>query len=365
MNIHIVKNAADWKAFHQVPKVIYKNYRHWIEPLREDIEKGYQSLVKLNKPVQCWILKGDNGDLLGRICASINNEENSGISFFECIEDEQAADLLLNTAETFLTNQGAKYIDGPISLTERDKYWGLLTYGFEKPPVFQENYHPPYYKDFFKKRGYEALEKIYTLSGIVKDVPIDRFQKLGQRIRERYGYYVKGISKNNLSESAQSIAKVYNEAFAPSANFSPIQPAVILDMLHEVSLFIDSRICCIAYDGDQPIGFCALLPDLNPFLKGLGGKLTGWRLPVFLARFFFKKQPSIKGIAFGIHPAYQSKGIYPLLVEYMGVPGVLQKYSKIFLATIRADNELMVKTTLNLGVEIERIHQTFRKNPSI
>lgn len=362
MELIQVQNRKDWEDFHQVPKIIYKKFPLWIEPLRADIEKAYQSLVSHNKPVKCWILKGTKGEFLGRICASINNEENSGLSFFECVEDDQAADILFDTAEQFLNTHGAQYIDGPISLTERDKYWGLLTQGFEKSPVFQENYHPPYYLDFFKKRGYVELEKIYTLSARTKDIPMERFKALGSRIRERYGYFVKGISKKNLLDSAKSITSVYNKAFDTSPNFSPIEEEVVFDMLQEVSLFIDSKICCIAYDGQKPIGFCALLPDMNPYIKGLGGKLSGWRLPVFLSKFLCSRKKTIKGVAFGIHPDYQSKGIYALLVEYMGIPEVLEKYTRIFLATIRADNQMMVKTTMNLGVEIERVHLTFRKN---
>jgi GNAT superfamily N-acetyltransferase len=361
MELLQVQNKKDWEDFHKVPKIIYQQYPLWIEPLRADVEKAYQSLKDQNKPVGCWILKGSKGQLLGRICASINNEENSGISFFECVEDQKAADLLFDVAENFLKKQEVKHIDGPISLTERDKYWGLLTHGFDKPPVFQENYQPPYYLNFFKKRGYQELEKIYTLSAQTKDVPLERFKALALRIKERYGYFVKGISKKNLLDSAKSITSVYNKAFESSPNFSPIQPEVVLDMLKEVSLFIDSRICCIAFDGHKPIGFCALLPDMNPFIKGLGGKLSHWRLPVFLGRFLCSRQKTIKGVAFGIDPEYQSKGVYPLLVEYMGIPEVLEKYTRVFLATIRADNQLMVKTTMNLGVEIERIHYTFRK----
>jgi hypothetical protein len=103
------------------------------------------------------------------------------------------------------------------------------------------------------------------------------------------------------------------------------------------------------------------MPDLNPYLKGLNGKVKGWRGLLFYLRFKFATKKSIKGVAFGIVPDYQSKGVYPLMIDFLGTEKLFKKYQKVYLATIRANNDIMVNTTLNLGVRIERVHHTFRK----
>jgi hypothetical protein len=54
---------------------------------------------------------------------------------------------LFEQAEKYLKSKGIKGVDGPVNFGERDKFWGLLIKNFA-PPIFMENYHPPYYRAF-------------------------------------------------------------------------------------------------------------------------------------------------------------------------------------------------------------------------
>ena len=102
-----------------------------------------------------WILT-DNGKDIGRIAAFVirkvlgggATELSAGIGFFECINDQVAANLLFDTGKKWLEDQGATYMDGPINFGRRDKWWGLLTKGFELEPNYQCNYNFPYYTEF-------------------------------------------------------------------------------------------------------------------------------------------------------------------------------------------------------------------------
>ena len=48
--------------------------------------------------------------------------------------------------------------------------------GFNEP-LYQENYHPEYYRAFFENWGFQPYEQILTFRGKVKEVPIQRLQK--------------------------------------------------------------------------------------------------------------------------------------------------------------------------------------------
>ena len=58
-----------------------------------------------------------------------------GIGFFDCIDDQKAADLLFDTAKEWLSQKGMGAMDGPINFGERDRWWGLIVEGFQ-PPLY-------------------------------------------------------------------------------------------------------------------------------------------------------------------------------------------------------------------------------------
>ena len=359
-----ILTRKDWEIFHAVPDRVYHNNPYWIAPLNTDIENGYYKLVKEGVAVQAWVLlDGDNG--IGRISGYVKKNQDDllegGICFFECMQNQQAANLLFDAVEGFFKKEGVHQVDGPVNFGERDQYWGLLTEGFDHSPVFQENYHPPYYRAFFEANNYKPFEKILTLSAPMKDVRMNRFRALARRIRSRSQITFKKLTRDKLEKWAEDITEIYNQTFFNSPYFRIMESATVLKIMKGVQPFIDPDLGCIAYDGDRPVGFCTLMPDLNPYLKGLKGKVHGWRGLLFMLRFKLTDKKNIKGVAFGIIPEYQSKGVYPLLIDFLGTQKLFKKYQKVYLATIRANNEVMVNTTMNLGVQVERVHYTFRK----
>ncbi|MDV7390521.1 hypothetical protein RZS08_04165, partial [Arthrospira platensis SPKY1] len=106
----------------------------------------------------------------------------------------------------------AQVIDGPINFGERDKYWGLLVKGFE-PPLYQENYNPPYYRAFFENWGFQPYEQIFTFRGKVSEVPIARFRAIAERARRRYPFTVVHPEIRNISKYARDFVEIYNASF--------------------------------------------------------------------------------------------------------------------------------------------------------
>ncbi len=162
MTITQVDSKADKKAFLDVARVIYKDDKNWICPLDIDIEAVFDparnNFFQHGKCAR-WILKDDNGELIGRVAAFINDKKaynyeqpTGGMGFFECIDDQEAGFLLFDTAKQWLTANGMKAMDGPINFGENDNFWGLLTEGFV-PASYGMNYNPTYYKAFFDNYG--------------------------------------------------------------------------------------------------------------------------------------------------------------------------------------------------------------------
>ncbi|MEO6820541.1 MAG: hypothetical protein ABI266_07775, partial [Ginsengibacter sp.] len=153
------------KEFLEVPLLIYKNDPNYIRPLDHDILEVFDE--KVNKTfrfgeVMRWILKDDNDNAIGRIAAFVNKkyrnkgdeQKTGGVGFFECVNDQVAADMLFDVAKDWLMKHGMEAMDGPINFGERDRWWGLVVKGF-KPPIYLMNYNPPYYQKLFENYGFK------------------------------------------------------------------------------------------------------------------------------------------------------------------------------------------------------------------
>ena len=371
MELIVVENKKHWRLFHSVLDQVYHQDRNYIYPLRGQIQETFDPVH--NKPAatgqhRCFVLLDDRQKAVGRIAAFIDPAQSpapdrpklGGIGFFECIDQAICARRLFDVATSFLREQGVGIVEGPVNFGERDRYWGLLVKG-SAPPLYQENYHPAYYQDLFLENGFYPFEQILTFKGSTADIPFDRLKAIAKRLHKRYPVEVRPLDLNEIDEFAEGFAAVYNGAFRKYDHFKPIEPDQIASFVRQARMIVDPQLACIAYYDGQPAGFIALYPDINPYLRHARGKLSWWRIPIFLLQNRLAKQKIAKGMGFGIHPDFQSKGIFALLVDYLCSPRNLKLYPDMYLAQIRTHNHEIRSMYDKLGVKVDRVHVTYRK----
>lgn len=371
MKIITVTSKADWQLFHQVPHRVYRDDPNWICPLESDVEGAFdpeKNLAMQRGEAACYVLLDDAGQPAGRVAAFVDHERNEtqehplgGMGFFECIENADYARALFRQAEDFLTERNVAVMEGPVNFGERERFWGLLVKGFD-PPLFQENYQPPYYRPYFEEWGFQPFEQVLTLKGLVDEVPIERFRKISDRIKSKYPVHGELVDMKRLDKYAEDFRYVYNRAFRHFPHFKEISTEQMRELFNQFKPIADTRAITVVYHDNTPAGFCVLLPDIAPYVRFANGRLSMWKLPVFLFKFKTARRRSLKGIAFGIDPAHQRKGLYSIMVDTLYSEYIKTRYPVYYLAGIRAHNEVMVKSTLNLGVQIDRVHLTYRKN---
>ena len=361
MQLIPVNDTITAKQFLQVPVSLYKNDSNWIRPLNNDINEVFD--IKKNKAfrfgeVDRWILKDEEGNLIGRIAAFINekykNKEDDvpvgGIGFFECINNQQAADLLMDNAKHWLIQKGMQAMDGPINFGERDKWWGLVTQGFSEP-LYGMNYNPPYYQTLFENYGFKVFFNQICF-GMHPKTP------LTPKMFERHAPYgaddnftAQHINKKQLKKFAEDFSIVYNKAWAGHGGLKQLSKEQVLVLFKKMKPVMDERIIWFAYHKNEPIAIFVNLPDLNQWFKHLNGKFGLLQKLKFLWFKQFSPNKKFSGIVFGVIPEWQGKGIDAFIVVESAklIQSAAMPYTEYEMQWIGDFNPKMINVAENLG----------------
>ncbi len=167
MQLIEVTNPTLERDFIQANVELNRSNPAYIRPIDKEINEvfdpGFNKAFRSGEIIR-WVLKDTDDRLIGRIAAFVNKKYKNkgddvpvgGVGFFDCINNQEAADMLLDVARHWLSQRGMEAMDGPINFGERDKWWGLLVEGFHEP-LYGMNYNPPYYKDLLENYGFRPF----------------------------------------------------------------------------------------------------------------------------------------------------------------------------------------------------------------
>lgn len=364
-----VKNNKSRKQFLNFPVTLYSNDKNWIQPLNQDIEKIFDSdknkLFKRGGKAVRWILLDGNDQVIGRIAAFINPKYEGkdlvgGIGFFECINDQTAADYLFNQAKDWLQSQGMETMDGPINFGERDQWWGLLIEGFHEP-LYNMNYNLPYYKHLFENYGFKTY-----FNQICFSLPIS--QKLQSKVHDRHkaisddlDFRAEYIDMKNLDKYINDFVTIYNKAWASHGGGKNLSTSQGRQIFNSMKSVIDPKLVWFVYYKDKPVAFWLNIPDLNQYFKHLNGKFGLFHKLKFLWYKTFNKSKRVVGVVFGVVPEWQGKGVDNfMIIEGQKVMRDQLSYTDYEMQWIGDFNPKMINVAKGLGAEISRKLKTYR-----
>jgi hypothetical protein len=348
------------KEFLLVNVAINKNDPNYIRPLDKDINEVFDK--KKNKAYRFgeatrWILKDDTGKLIGRIAAFVNKKYKNkgddvavgGVGFFDCINDQAAADMLFDVAKHWLMQRGMEAMDGPINFGERDRWWGLLVEGFQ-PPVYCLNYNQPYYKELFEKYGFKNFYNQICFG-------LDPTKEISEKILARHAhvaanpaYKARYIDKKQLEKYAADFTIAYNKAWAGHGGLKELKKEQVLLMFKKMKPVMDEKIIWYVYHNEDPIAIFTNLPDLNQWFKYLNGKFDLWHKLKFLWVKKTKPNKKFTGLVFGIVPEFQGKGVDAYIInEAKFVIQPLKRYTEYEMQWIGEFNPKMINVAETFG----------------
>ena len=319
-----VKSKNDDQAFIQINADLNKTTPNYIRPLDHEIRAVFDpGKNKAFRHGECirWILKDEEGKSIGRIAAFVNKRYKSkgdeqpvgGIGFFDCIRNQEAADMLFDVAKHWLIQKGMGAMDGPINFGERDKWWGLVTDGFHEP-LYGMNFNPPYYKELFEQYGFRVFFN-QVCFGVNPKAPLSsKFSARHDQIMKDPAYRMVKVNKKQLGKFAEDFTKVYNKAYAGHGGLKELKLEQVKIMFNAMKPVMDEDIVWFTYRNDEPIALFINLPDLNQWFKYLDGKFGVWQKLKFL--WIKKTKPNKKfvGVVFAIVPEFQGNGIDAFMI---------------------------------------------------
>jgi len=319
ITIKEVRTKQDIKAFVKVPWSIFKDDPNWVPPL---IMERMDALDPKKNPyfdharAKMWLAYKDNKPI-GRITAQIDElvEENyhkkiGHFGFFDCINDQGAADALLDTACNWLKGEGRETVIGPFSLSINEEA-GMLVDGFDSPPSLMMNHALPYYQDLMIGYGMEKAKDLWAYYlKFDQDVLPTTIKKLITRSMKDGKVKIRPLNMQNYETDLKVILDIFNEAWSNNWMSLTYTDAELAKTVKDMKLLIRPDFTYIAeYDG-VPQAMMVTLPNLNEIIADLDGRLLPFGILKLLWRLKFK--PTYKTVRvplMGVRQAFQNSAV--------------------------------------------------------
>ncbi len=371
MHLLEITDKSTQILFHKVPLIIYKGDSNFACPLQGMVENIFDPdknpSFKNGEAIR-WILLDEKKKLIGRIAAFYNLDKakmfeqlTGGCGFFECIDNQKAANMLFDAAKEWLKTNGMEAMDGPVNFGENYMNWGLLVDGF-MPQGFGMPYNPPYYLKLFENYGFKVYfqQFSYHLDTTLPELP-ERFWKIAEWVSKKPQYSFKHFSWKEKDKFIDDFAAVYDNAWRFHEHFKPLDKDDLRDFLVNAKSLIEEEFIWFAYHEGEPIALFVMVPDFNQILVKLKGKITIWNLPKVLWLKRNKTMTRTRALIIGIVPKFQKSGIESAIF-YNLRPAMYRKswYNEMELSWAGDFNPKIVNLYESVGGKRNKTHYTMR-----
>jgi len=367
-----VENRHDWNIFFKLPWKIYASDPLWVPPLLFDLKK---QLSKNRNPffetadARFWIAYKDK-ECVGRIAAIVNHlhndhyEERTGFfGYFECINDEEVSEALLNAAHAWLFEQGMETVRGPVNLSLNNEC-GLLTNGFHRTPILQMNYNPKYYLKLIENYGYvkeHDLYAFYVSDEIISDQKImSRLKRLTDLIIHKEGISFRNFNTKDFKNEVERIRVLFNDYMSDNWGFVPLSKKEFDFIAQSLKPVLVKELAIFAEINGETVGCSIALPDLNQVIKKMNGKL----FPFGLLKFILNKNniTDLRVMLMGISKPYRKRGLEAVFYYQTITQGVKKGFTGAELSWVSETNLAMIRELENLHAKLYKRYRVYSKD---
>jgi len=342
----------------------------WIRPLDTDIEDVFHPETnKLFRQGDCirWVLFGNEGKPIGRIAAFYDKRlfkkdkpKVGGLGFFECIDSQEAADVLFKAAESWLVENGVEAVDGSINFGDRDKHWGILVDGHDREPNYGMPYTHAYYNTLFTNYGFQVFYYQHTYYRTVHQPIRPAVLEKYERVKQDPKYHFEHWDPKKADFFIKAFANIYNEAWSKHSGVTQMQEAHVRALFKKLKPVMDKRLLWFGFYDERPIAFFLMLPELNQVFKHVNGKLDLIGKAKFLWYRYVQRSNKMFGVVFGVVPDFQGKGLEGALIVSCKKTVVGAGYLELEMNWIGDFNPKMIHLMDTMDAKLVKRHATYR-----
>ena len=368
-----VETKSDWSDFIDMPWPIYGDNPNWVPPLKIAVRDLLN--VKKNpffKHAYMYpILAYRDGKCVGRIVGVIDDnhnryheEQTAFFGFFEAIDDQPLANLLLDEVAKWARSKGMKTLRGPMNPSTNHEC-GLLVEGFNDPPTVMMTYNPPYYAKLLESWGLTKAKDLLAYDVDGRKVKFsEKLMAQAERLKQGGNVTFRKVNMKKFEQEVDMILEIYNDAWEKNWGFVPMEPEEFRHMAKDMKAIVDPELLLIAEVRGKPAAFALTLPDVNQaIVKVRDGEL----FPTGLIKLLWNlKGPGRKKtinrcriLTLGIKKAYREYGIGPLLYSEYLKRGPGNGYPVGEASWILEDNKPMNKALQHMCGERTKVYRIY------
>lgn len=371
VSIKEVNSADELAEFIDLPFHIHKDHPLWVPGL---IKEDRALLTPGKHPF--WLsarrklfLASRDGKPVGRIAAIVDDKYNDytqskcgSFGFFECQKDKEAAHLLLNHSRKWLEEENMAFMRGPLN-PSANYSCGLLVSGFEHTPAIMMPWNPPWYAELLESWHLRKEQDLFAYLIRKDQISLPGWLSAEvKRIKSSGTFTCRPSSKKTLSRDIQDMLELYRLSWANNWGFSPLSPEEAAEHVKELSKILDPRFFVLFFHGDKPVAGMVAMPDMNPLLKRLKGRI-GLSAPWHYLRTRKQMRKAWRIMLFGILPEYRLQGLPLLLLDYMlSQAKAMPDFEQVEGSWVLEDNVAIDDLIEDFGGQLYKRYRIYRRD---
>ena len=372
----VVKPVGSWfdrQKFINYAWSLYAGDPNWMPPLRINQREllGYSRHPFHDCAEVQTFLARRNGEVCGRIAAIVNHEHNrvfqeqrGFFGFFESVNDQQVANALFDAARDWLLSRGMKQIRGP-SNPSMNYECGLLIEGFDSPPTFMMTYNPPYYADLIENYGFRKTHDLLAFIGYREQLPKVESQlgSLAMQAQERCNAVIRPLNTRRFMQDVELFLDLYNRSLVAMWGFVPLPSAELKMLAKSLKHLLVPELTLIAEVDGQGVGAVIGLPDYNPRIRDINGRLFPFGFIHLLKN--RKGMKRIRVLSINVVPEYQRWGLGLVLMRSL-VPKALEiGIEEAEFSWVSEDNTMAVLGLEKGGAQRYKTYRMYDYDPGV
>jgi hypothetical protein len=365
-----VEGRRGLRQFIRLPWSIYLDDPAWVPPLLLERKEHLSKRNPFFEHAKCKFWLAYRGATpVGRISAQVDQlhlqryEDSTG--FFGLLEAEDEAETfraLMDTAETWLRDQGMHRVLGPFNFSINQEC-GLLVEGFDTPPMVMMGHARPYYSARIEENGYRK-EKDLLAYHINSDYQLTPAMRLVIK-RAKKRVHLRPLRRSIFREELRILQDIFEDAWSQNWGFVPFTRSEFEHMGKSLKLLLpDDQVQIAEVDG-VPAAFMVAMPNVNEAIRDLNGKLfpLGWLKLLWRLKVAYPK--SVRVALMGVRQRYQKSrlgaALALMVIEACTAPAVRRGVLTAEMSWILDDNLGMRNIIESLGGKAYKRYRIYSK----